>query len=135
MKPTILVLLLATASAHAQLLPVTPAERAIADIDRAAATSRYYGELYAQSLSTLHAKIFGLDDATLKATLERLGEQQSEQLLSLYAQTAAAINQILAATGSNVRAPVERTREWVWSGEAVTITPLPEPQQEAPANE
>jgi hypothetical protein len=123
----LLILLLATASAHAQLIPVTPAERAISDIDRAAAASRYYGELYAQSLSTLHAKIFGLDDATLKSVLERLGEQQSEQLLTLYVSSATGINQILAAGGSSVRAPETRTREWVWSGDTVTITPLPDP--------
>jgi hypothetical protein len=102
-----LLILLLAASAHAQLLPVTPAERALADIDRAAAASRYYGELYAQSLSTLHAKIFGLDDATLKSVLERLGEAQSEQLLTLY---------VSSATG-----------EWVWSADTVTITPLPDP--------
>jgi hypothetical protein len=129
-----LILILA-ASAHAQLLPVTPAERAIADIDRAAATSRYYGELYAQSLSTLHAKIFGLDDVTLKAVLGKLGQQQSEELLALYTASAEGINQILAAGGSGVRAPVERTREWVWSGETVTITPLPEPIVEEDASE
>jgi hypothetical protein len=123
----LLILLLATASAHAQLIPVTPAERALADIDRAAAASRYYGELYAQSLSTLHAKIFGLDDATLKSVLERLGEAQSEQLLTLYVSSATGINQILAAGGSSVRAPETRTREWVWSGDTVTITPLPDP--------
>jgi hypothetical protein len=122
-----LLILLLAASAHAQLIPVTPAERAIADIDRAAAASRYYGELYAQSLSTLHAKIFGLDDATLKSVLERLGEAQSEQLLTLYVSSATGINQILAAGGSSVRAPETRTREWVWSGDTVTITPLPEP--------
>jgi hypothetical protein len=122
-----LLILLLAVSAHAQLLPVTPAERAIADIDRAAATSRYYGELYAQSLSTLHAKIFGLDDATLKSVLERLGEAQGEQLLTLYVSSATGINQILAAGGSSVRAPETRTREWVWSGDTVTITPLPEP--------
>jgi hypothetical protein len=120
--------LIAASTATAQLLPVTPAERAISDIDRAASASRYYGELYAQSLSSLHAKIFGLDDATLKSVLERLGEAQSEQLLTLYVSSATGINQILAAGGSGVRAPVERTREWVWSGETVTITPLPEPQ-------
>jgi hypothetical protein len=122
-----LLILLLAASAHAQLLPITPAERAISDIDRAAAASRYYGELYAQSLSTLHAKIFGLDDATLKSVLERLGEAQSEQLLTLYVSSATGINQILAAGGSSVRAPETRTREWVWSGDTVTITPLPEP--------
>jgi hypothetical protein len=122
-----LLILLLAASAHAQLIPVTPAERAISDIDRAAAASRYYGELYAQSLSTLHAKIFGLDDATLKSVLERLGEAQSEQLLTLYISSATGINQILAAGGSSVRAPETRTREWVWSGDTVTITPLPEP--------
>jgi hypothetical protein len=122
-----LLILLLAASAHAQLLPVTPAERAVSDIDRAAAASRYYGELYAQSLSTLHAKIFGLDDATLKAVLERLGEAQSEQLLTLYISSATGINQILAAGGSSVRAPETRTREWVWSGDTVTITPLPDP--------
>jgi hypothetical protein len=127
MKAIALILLLAAASAHAQLLPVTPAERALADIDRAAAASRYYGELYAQSLSTLHAKIFGLDDTTLKSVLERLGEQQSEQLLTLYVSSATGINQILAAGGSSVRAPETRTREWVWSGDTVTITPLPDP--------
>ena len=122
-----LLILLLAANAHAQLIPVTPAERAISDIDRAAAASRYYGELYAQSLSTLHAKIFGLDDATLKSVLERLGEAQSEQLLTLYVSSATGINQILAAGGSSVRAPETRTREWVWSGDTVTITPLPEP--------
>ena len=122
-----LLILCLAASAHAQLIPVTPAERAISDIDRAAAASRYYGELYAQSLSTLHAKIFGLDDATLKSVLERLGEAQSEQLLTLYVSSATGINQILAAGGSSVRAPETRTREWVWSGDTVTITPLPEP--------
>jgi hypothetical protein len=122
-----LLILLLAAGAHAQLLPVTPAERALADIDRAAAASRYYGELYAQSLSALHAKIFGLDDTTLKAVLERLGEQSSEQLLTLYVSSASGINQILAAGGSSVRAPETRTREWVWSGDTVTITPLPEP--------
>ena len=126
----LLILLLATASAHAQLLPVTPAERAISDIDRAAASSRYYGELYAQSLSALHGKIFGLDDATLKSVLERLGEQSSEQLLTLYVSSATGINQILAAGGSSVRAPETRTREWAWSGDTVTITPLPEPVPE-----
>jgi hypothetical protein len=122
-----LLILLLAASAHAQLIPVTPAERAISDIDRAAAASRYYGELYAQSLSTLHAKIFGLDNATLKSVLERLGEAQSEQLLTLYVSSATGINQILAAGGSSVRAPETRTRDWVWSGDTVTITPLPEP--------
>ena len=122
-----LLILLLAASAHAQLIPVTPAERALSDIDRAAAASRYYGELYAQSLSTLHAKIFGLDDATLKSVLERLGEAQSEQLLTLYTSSATGINQILAAGGSSVRAPETRTREWVWSGDTVTITPLPDP--------
>jgi hypothetical protein len=122
-----LLILLLAASAHAQLIPVTPAERAISDIDRAAAASRYYGELYAQSLSTLHAKIFGLDDATLKSVLERLGEAQSEQLLTLYVSSATGINQILAAGGSSVRAPETRTREWVWSGDTVTIAPRPDP--------
>jgi hypothetical protein len=122
-----LLILLLAASAHAQLLPVTPAERAVSDIDRAAAASRYYAEQYAQSLSTLHAKIFGLDDATLKSVLERLGEAQSEQLLTLYVSSATGINQILAAGGSSARAPETRTREWVWSGDTVTITPLPEP--------
>jgi hypothetical protein len=122
--------LIAASTATAQLLPVTPAERAIADIDRAAAASRYYGELYAQSLSTLHAKIFGLDDATLKSVLDRLGEQSSEQLLTLYVSSATGINQILAAGGSGVRAPETRTREWVWSSDTVTITPLPEPLPE-----
>ena len=125
-----LLILLLAASAHAQLLPVTPAERALSDIDRAAAASRYYAEQYAQSLSTLHAKIFGLDDATLKAVLERLGEAQSEQLLTLYVSSATGINQILSATGSSASAPETRTREWVWSGNAVTITPLPEPATE-----
>jgi hypothetical protein len=123
----LLILLLATASAHAQLIPVTPAERALSDIDRAAAASRYYGELYAQSLSTLHGKIFSLDDATLKSVLERLGEAQSEQLLTLYVSSATGINQILAAGGSSVRAPETRTREWVWSGDTVTIAPRPDP--------
>jgi hypothetical protein len=122
-----LLILLLAASAHAQLIPVTPAERAISDIDRAAAASRYYGELYAQSLSTLHAKIFGLDDATLKSVLERLGEAQSEQLLTLYVSSATGINQILAAGGSSVRAPETRTREWVWSGASVIIAPRPDP--------
>jgi hypothetical protein len=122
-----LLILLLAASAHAQLLPITPAERAISDIDRAAAASRYYGELYAQSLSTLHAKIFGLNDATLKSVLDRLGEAQSEQLLTLYVSSATGINQILAAGGSSVRAPETRTREWVWSGDTVTIAPRPDP--------
>jgi hypothetical protein len=122
-----LLILLLAASAHAQLIPVTPAERAIADIDRAAAASRYYGELYAQSLSTLHAKIFGLDDATLKSVLDRLGEQSSEQLLTLYVSSATGINQILTAGGSSVRAPETRTREWVWSGDTVIIAPRPDP--------
>jgi len=122
-----LLILLLAASAHAQLLPVTPAERAISDIDRAAAASRYYGELYAQSLSALHGKIFGLDDATLKAVLERLGEAQSEQLLTLYVSSAIGINQILAAGGSSVRAAETRTRDWVWSGANVIIAPLSEP--------
>jgi hypothetical protein len=122
-----LLILLLAASAHAQLIPVTPAERAISDIDRAAAASRYYGELYAQSLSTLHAKIFGLDDATLKSVLDRLGEAQSEQLLTLYVSSATGINQILAAGGSSVRAPETRTREWVWSGASVIIAPRPDP--------
>jgi hypothetical protein len=131
----LLILLLAAASAHAQLLPVTPAERAIADIDRAAAASRYYGELYAQSLSTLHSKIFGVVDGTLKSVLERIGDQSSEHLLTLYVSSATGINQILAAGGSSVRAPVERTREWVWSGDTVTITPLPEPIVEEQGNE
>ena len=122
-----LLILLLAASAHAQLLPVTPAERAISDIDLAAAASRYYGELYAQSLSTLHGKIFGLDDATLKAVLERLGEQQSEQLLTLYVSSASSINAILAATGSSASAPEARTRDWVWSGANVIIAPRPDP--------
>ena len=122
-----LLILLLAASAHAQLIPVTPAERAISDIDRAAAASRYYGELYAQSLSTLHAKIFGLDDATLKSVLERLGEAQSEQLLTLYVSSASSINQILAATGSSTSAPETRTRDWVWSGASVIIAPRPDP--------
>ena len=122
-----LLILLLAASAQAQLLPVTPAERAISDIDRAAAASRYYGELYAQSLSALHGKIFGLDDAALKSVLERLGEAQSEQLLTLYVSSATSINQILAATGSSASAPETRTRDWVWSGANVIIAPRPDP--------
>jgi hypothetical protein len=130
MKPilTILAAALVAGNLNAQILPISSEERGIADIDRAASASRYYGELYAQSLSSLHAKIFGLNDATLKAVLEKLGQQQSEELLALYTASAEGINQILAAGGSSVRAPVERTREWVWSGETVTITPLPEPE-------
>jgi hypothetical protein len=122
-----LLILLLAASAHAQLLPVTPAERALSDIDRAAAASRYYGELYAQSLSVLHGKIFGLDDNTLKSVLERLGEAQGEQLLTLYVSSATSINQILAATGSSASAPETRTRDWVWSGTNVIIAPRPDP--------
>ena len=122
-----LLILLLAASAHAQLLPVTPTERALSDIDRAAAASRYYAEQYAQSLSTLHGKIFSLDDTTLKAVLERLGEAQSEQLLTLYVSSASSINQILAATGSSASAPETRTRDWVWSGANVIIAPRPDP--------
>jgi hypothetical protein len=132
MKPILLILAacVAASTATAQLLPISAEERGISDIDRAAAASRYYGELYAQSLAALHGKIFGLDDATLKGVLEKLGQQQSESLLLLYAGSANGINEILTLGGSGVRAPVERTREWVWSGDSVTITPLPEPTPE-----
>ena len=130
MKPilTLLTAALFAASAQAQLLPISAEERIISDIDRSASASRYYAELYAGSLAALHAKIFMADDAALKATLERIGQQQSEQLLGLYFASAQGINQILAATGSGVRAPAERTREWVWSGDSVIVTPLPEPE-------
>ena len=128
MKKIILILLFSVACAAAQLLPVTPAERAVIDIDRAAAASRYYAEQYAQSLSLLHHCIFSIDDVTLKAVLEKLGQQKSEELIGLYIASATGINQILSAGGSSVRAPLERTREWVWSDEGVTITPLPSDQ-------
>ena len=128
MKKTLLILLFSVACASAQLLPVTPAERAVIEIDRAAAASRYYAEQYAQSLSLLHNRIFSIDDVTLKVVLEKLGQQKSKELIGLYISSATGINQILAAGGSSVRAPTERTREWVWSGESVTITPLPSDQ-------
>jgi hypothetical protein len=114
-------------AAFCQLIPVTPAEAQIASIAQAASASQYYLELSANSLSRLHGTIFISDDATLEATLEKLGPQKSSELLGLYFASATAVNQLLAGTGSTVRAPVEQSREWVWSGTNCTVTPIPEP--------
>jgi hypothetical protein len=128
---TILTLLVAAflaANVNAQsLIPVTPEEAQVARLAQAAAATQYYTELAAQAFARLHGEIFIGDDETLRLTLNRLGPQQSEQLFGLYEASASGINQILAASGSGVRAPVERTRIWTWDGTNVVVEPVPAP--------
>lgn len=126
----ILTLLALVSAASAQLVPITPSERQLTDIDRNAAAVRYYLEQAASALGRLHGSIFITDDATLETSLERLGQQQSEALIGLYLQTAEGVNTMLAAAGSTVTAPTTRTRDWVWANGQVTITPLPLPEIE-----
>jgi hypothetical protein len=126
MKPslTMLATLALAAYANAQIIPATPAERQLSEIDRAAAGSRYYLELTAQSLSRLHSTIFITNDETLTSVLAKLGPQKSAELLDLYFASATAVNQLLAASGSPARAPDTATREWTWNGNTPVVTPL-----------
>jgi hypothetical protein len=127
-KPILILASLALGSlAIAQLIPISPADRTLSEIDRAASASRFHAENYAQSLAVLHSKIFLTDDVALAAALEAIQQPASEQLLGLYFASAQGINQILAATGSSVRAPEQASREWTWNGTNVYVVPLPTP--------
>ncbi len=126
---TITAALLVAGNLNAQsLIPVSPEEQQVARIAQAAAATQYYYELAAQAQARLHAEIFITDDETLRLTLNKFGPTVSTQLLSLYDASAGGINQILAATGSSVRAPTEHTRTWSWNGTNAVVVPLPTPE-------
>lgn len=124
----LLILLLAAASAHAQLLPMPQIDRDIAAINQAAAGTTYYGQLLVTALNNAHAAVWGLPDDRLAAVLNRLGADQVAALIALHTQTAAALNASLDAAGdTGARAIVSPGREYTVSADgAITVTPRPE---------
>lgn len=125
---TLILAAFAAVHAHAQILPVTPLEADLANIQRAAAGTTYYGQLLVQSLNAAHASVWSLPDDRLEAVLERLGPQTVAGLVQLQSQTAAALNASLDAAGDpGPRALVQPGREFTWSGTNVVLVPLPDP--------
>ena len=128
---TLIVAAIVAGHAHAQILPVTPLEADMANIQRAAQGTTYYGQLLVQSLNAAHASVWSLPDDRLEAVLERLGPQTVAGLVQLQSQTAAALNASLdAANDPGPRALVQPGREFTWQGDQVIITPLPQPAPE-----
>jgi len=122
---------IAAGHAHAQIVPVTPLEADLANIQRAAQGTTYYGQQLVQSLNAAHASVWSLPDDRLEAVLERLGPQTVAGLVQLQSQTAAALNASLdAANDPGPRALVQPGREFTWQADQVIITPLPQPEPE-----
>jgi hypothetical protein len=128
---TILAAALFAVSAHAQLLPMSDAQRDLAQLDRDISGASYYLGLYIASLARVHASVWGQPDDELAAMLAAVGPEGVAQLVALHAAAATAANSIAEAAGVSARAPVEPTREFSFNAQGVAVVvPLPEPTPE-----
>jgi hypothetical protein len=129
---TLAILIALAATASAQLLPLDNTQRNLAQLDRDIIGASYYLDLYIQSLSRVHASVWGKPDAELAEMLTAVGPEGVAQLVALHAAAATAANSIAEAAGIPARAPVEPTREFSFdpqTGQA-TVAPLPQPPAE-----
>ena len=123
---------LVAVSAHAQsLIPMDPAQRKAAAVDRGVQGTAYYVGLAVEAASRQHAEVWGSDDATLAALLTLFGPEVTAGLIEQHRQGAAALNAIADMLGISARAPVEPTREFSFNAQGVAVVvPLPEPTPE-----
>jgi hypothetical protein len=101
-KPILTILvagLLLAGHAHAQLLPMNSTQRNLAQLDRDISGASYYLGLYIQSLSKVHASVWGKPDAELAEMLTAVGPEGVAQLVALHAAAATAANSIAEAAG------------------------------------
>jgi hypothetical protein len=129
MKPILTILAFAAiaASVNAQsLLPMDSTQRNLAQLDRDISGASYYLGLYIQSLSRVHASVWGKPDAELEAMLTAVGPEGVAQLVALHAAAATAANSIAEAAGVSARAPVEPSREFSFTNGVAVVVPLPE---------
>jgi hypothetical protein len=112
------------------LLPMDSTQRNLAQLDRDISGASYYLGLYIQSLSRVHASVWGKPDAELAAMLTAVGPEGVAQLVALHAAAATAANSIAEAAGIPARAPVEPSREFSFDPQTghATVVPLPEPE-------
>jgi hypothetical protein len=133
MKPILTILAFAAiaASVNAQsLLPMDSTQRNLAQLDRDITGASYYLGLYIQSLSRVHASVWGKPDVELAAMLTAVGPEGVAQLVALHAAAATAANSIAEAAGIAARAPVEPSREFSFNAQGVaTVVPLAEPEE------
>jgi hypothetical protein len=135
---TLLALALVASSAQCQLLPQTPLERNLSNVSKAADATVAYGRLWAQSLTAAHAAVWSLETSELEQMLNHIGIEGVTRLVGLQTATAQGINQALAAAGDPYRVPETPGREFTVNPQTgyITVTPLPEPEQEeAPSEE
>jgi len=129
---TILAVALVASSAHCQLLPQTTQERHRSNVSKAADATVYYGRLWAQSLTAAHASVWSIPTAELEEFLNSIGIEGVTRLIGLQTATAQGINQALAAAGDPYRVPETPGREFTVDQATgyITVTPLPDPEQE-----
>lgn len=127
---TIIAAALVAGSINAQsLLPMDGTQRNLAQLDRDIQAASWYLSQYIESLSRVHASVWGKSDEDLAAMLSAVGPQGVAQLVELHRQAATAANAIAAAAGVASRAPVEPGREYSFDGNGVaTVAPLPQPE-------
>lgn len=133
MKTRILAILaavaLAATSSAQSILPLTQLEQDLANINRAAQGTTYYGQLLVQALNNAHAAVWTLPDERLAAVLNKIGPANVVSLVELHSATAAALNQSLDAAGdTGPRAIVEPGRSFTWDGDVVVLAPVSTPE-------
>ena len=129
---TILTAAMLAVSAHAQsLIPMDPAQRKAAAVDRSVQGTAYYVGLAVEAASRQHSEVWGSDDATLAGLLTAFGPEVTAGLIEQHRQGATALNAIAEMLGISARAPVEPSREFSFNANGqATVVPLPQPEQE-----
>lgn len=130
MKPilTILACVTLASTATAQLVPMDSTSRDLSELDRSISGAQYYLALYVSALNRTHATVWSLPDDRLKAALEKVGPAGVAQLVELQIAAGTAANSLMDAAGmAGPRAATVPSREFSWSGNTVTVTPLPVP--------
>jgi hypothetical protein len=126
---TLLATALVAASAHAQsLIPMDPAQRKAAAVDRSVQGTAYYVQLAVEAASRQHSEVWGSSDSDLAGLLTLFGPELTSQLIEQHRLGATALNAIAEMLGVSARAPVEPSREFSFVNGQAVIVPLPEPE-------
>jgi hypothetical protein len=126
---TLLAAALVAGTAHAQsLIPMDPAQRKAAAVDRSVQGTAYYVQLAVEAASRQHSEVWASSDADLAGLLTLFGPELTAQLIEQHRQGATALNAIAQMLGIAARAPVEPTREFSFVNGVAVVVPLPEPE-------
>jgi len=112
------------------MITQTQLEQDIANADRAAQGTIYYGGLLVTALNRAAWAIWTLPDDRLEALLNHLGAAKVQELLQAHAGIGTALNTALEAQGAGgSRVSVEQPRQFtVDEGGHITLVPLVAPE-------